>query len=478
MHKTNRKISRVKSRDLDSNWIVAEYYLPEYLDLEQKIKNNFNKKLKFKQIAGITRVTGFEVEKYLKIVDEGVNYLRVKNVNDCFIDYTDMQHIPNDVHQIFQKSQYSHNDIALTITGRVGSAAIITDNKQDYNSCQDVVKVSIKNKKSIDPYYLTVYLNSEPNGRLLKRFNSGGSRPRTLINNVRDVKIPIPPLEIQKYIGDKVRKAEQMRKDADRFKNEAEEIFNKELHVKKYLNTTKKFEDKFTFVKSIDLKTRIDSEYYKNEFIYYEQMLKGIGVQKVYLKDIAKSIKTGTTPKAKYLTVETQDIYFIRVENVIANMINLNNILHIINASDLRLKFIYKNDILVTIAGTIGRSAVLNYDRCTINQNVAAITINKNQGILPHYLAFFFNSILGKMSLERASTQATIKYINNEILKSVEIPMIRMEKQVAIENLINKWALITNNSKQLIHEAKQDVEDLIEGNFDMSKLDKIEKEAE
>jgi type I restriction enzyme S subunit len=34
----------------------------------------------------------------------------------------------------------------------------------------------------------------------------------------------------------------------------------------------------------------------------------------------------------------------------------------------------------------------------------------------------------------------------------------------------SKIILITKESKQLIQEAKQDVEDLIEGNFDMSKV--------
>ena len=124
-----------------------------------------------------------------------------------------MQFIPKEVHEKFNKSQFKVNDIALTITGRVGTAAIISGNTK-FNACQDVVKISIKKIANVNPYYLVVYLNTKYNYRLLNRFNSGGSRPRTLINNVREVNIPIPSPEIQKYIGDKVKKAEELREEA------------------------------------------------------------------------------------------------------------------------------------------------------------------------------------------------------------------------------------------------------------------------
>ncbi len=45
-----------------------------------------------------------------------------------------------------------------------------------------------------------------------------------------------------------------------------------------------------------------------------------------------------------------------------------------------------------------------------------------------------------------------------------------MEKQQIIGGKYKAYVEQMNKSKQLIQEAKQDVEDLIEGNFDMSKV--------
>jgi len=56
------------------------------------------------------------------------------------------------------------------------------------------------------------------------------------------------------------------------------------------------------------------------------------------------------------------------------------------------------------------------------------------------------------------------------LLGEIEIPLIDIDIQLIIEEKIARYKNKINKSKQLIQEAKQDVEDLIEGNFDMSKI--------
>ena len=50
------------------------------------------------------------------------------------------------------------------------------------------------------------------------------------------------------------------------------------------------------------------------------------------------------------------------------------------------------------------------------------------------------------------------------------VPRINDNKEEIIANKIKLYIELLYQSKQLIQEAKQDVEDLIEGNFDMSKV--------
>jgi restriction endonuclease S subunit len=106
---------------------------------------------------------------------------------------------------------------------------------------------------------------------------------------------------------------------------------------------------------------------------------------------------------------------------------------------------------------------------CTTNQNVAVLEID-NDKILPYYLAEYFNSLLGQIMLNRVSTQATIKYINNEILARVKVPVINFSNQLEVNTMIRRASEKEIDMKRFIREAKQDVEDLIEGKFDESKI--------
>ncbi len=61
----------INSISIDENWINAEFYRPDIIEIEDKFAENMNLRIfKLNQIADVNRVTGFEVEKYLKIVEE------------------------------------------------------------------------------------------------------------------------------------------------------------------------------------------------------------------------------------------------------------------------------------------------------------------------------------------------------------------------------------------------------------------------
>lgn len=98
--------------------------------------------------------------------------------------------------------------------------------------------------------------------------------------------------------------------------------------------------------------------------------------------------------------------------------------------------------------------------------------IEPNEELIdPYYLFLFMRSQWGYYQIQRTIKGMTAHSYPKDIEK-ILVPIIDLtsdEREYLKNNVITSY----NNellSKQLIQEAKQDVEDLIEGDFDMSKL--------
>jgi len=461
----------INSISIDENWINAEFYRPDIIEIEDKFAENMNLRIfKLNQIADVNRVTGFEVEKYLKIVEEGIPYLRVKNIDVCCINFDDMQFIPEEVHAKFNKSQFKANDIALTITGRVGTAAIISDGTE-FNACQDVVKISIKKIANVNPYYLVVYLNTRYNYRLLNRFNSGGSRPRTLINNVREVNIPIPSPEIQKYIGDKVRKAEELREEAKKLKKEAEEILKVELGFNILQEKLSVYKEKFSWIKTKELDDRMDGEFYKTDFILNNEhidILKNNGVQVLRLKDIIDKGSYGILPSSD--DYGKGEVVLLRSTNLKEFLIDDSDVIKVPECYYKEKVQVNEGDILLEIKGQCYSGAIATElkNKTIVNGSIYKFSVKK--GFNNYYILAYLLSKSGQLQKQQNLANSIISYLSIDCINNLKVPVVSMEKQQIIGGKYKAYVEQMNKSKQLIQEAKQDVEDLIEGNFDMSKV--------
>ena len=452
------------------NSINANNFNFDYLDTLNKLRSSNLKILELRDIADKISDGPFgsqlKVEEYK---EQGFPVYRVKNIIDTQILDDDIVYIDAKKQQQLKRSEVLPGDVLITKAGRIGSAAVVPSKFGNGNITSHLVLVRLK--KTINNYYLVAYLECKYGKVITGRESYKSTRPELTKNEIGNVIIPIPSPEIQKYIGDKVRKAEELREEAKRLIKEAEEILYSQLKQEQYLEKQKSIVNKYIWLSDKEVDTRIDSQYYKPNYILYKHILNKNGIKTKKIKDVVKDIRTGTTPQSNYITKDEKRIKFLRVNNLGYCILEKDDMLYVNDKYDeKKLKIIPKGDILVSIAGTLGRSSVVDMDNCTTNQNIAALTLKNINFIKPYYLSLYLNSYFGYLSLDTISTQATVKYINNELLGEIEIPLIDIDIQLIIEEKIARYKNKINKSKQLIQEAKQDVEDLIEGNFDMSKI--------
>jgi len=460
----------VLDKDIETERLEAQYYKPKFVRAIEKIKckNGIVLENLIFEVKDGPGGWGISTSEY---VDSGVPMLRGINIKDGLITLDGCVYITEEKQNELTRSKVLKNDVLLAVRGSSGvgkSAVYSLEQRANMNAA--LVKITV-NETYLDAYYLSCFFNCTYGRLQMERIANGVNQQNTNLSEVKSNIIPVPSLQIQNYIGDKVRKAEELREEARILKREAEDLLYKELKQEEFLEKQKTIINKFIWINNKEIETRIDSEYYKPNYILYKHILKKNGIMTLKIKDIVKDIKTGTTPESEFITQEGQNVKFLKVNNLDYCFLNEDNLLYIDNNyEEKKLIFLQQEDVLVSIAGTLGRSAVVDRRNCTTNQNIAALTLKNINDIKPYYLSLYFNSYFGKLSLDTISTQATIKYVNNKLLGEIEIPIIKIDTQILIENKVIEYKNKLNNSKQLIKQAKQHIEDLIEGNFDMSKI--------
>lgn len=189
---------------------------------------------------------------------------------------------------------------------------------------------------------------------------------------------------------------------------------------------------------SNDIDGRLDSYYYKPEFQNIIKELKNSKVKLKTIGEISTLVRSGFTPEAKLNAfTESKEILFIRNTDLKPYEIRFDNTKRIKR----ELKDIFKNtllkknDVLLSMAGTIGTTAL--YDReelATINQNITLIRFKEE--INPLYAIIWMNTKYFQKLIDRIATIATIKYVNNELIKKLPMPLPKKEIQNKIINLI------------------------------------------
>src|SRR5437773_4607898 len=95
----------------------------------------------------------------------GVPFFRIQNVGLNHLVFSDLKYVTKEVHEKdLGRSRLIPGDILVTITGRLGTAAVVPPTVTSANINQHIALVRVK-RNVADPYYIAVHLNSEETHR-------------------------------------------------------------------------------------------------------------------------------------------------------------------------------------------------------------------------------------------------------------------------------------------------------------------------
>lgn len=129
----------------------------------------------------------------------GIPFIRSQNVHPNELRLDDVAYISEDMHSQMKRTHLKSKDVLLNITGAsIGRSAFIPDDFGEGNVNQHVC--IIRTIDDILPEYLSLFLNSPTGQDNINSLQTGVTRQGLNYDQIKAIKINLPPLEDQKEI--------------------------------------------------------------------------------------------------------------------------------------------------------------------------------------------------------------------------------------------------------------------------------------
>lgn len=448
MIKSEIKFNLIKDR-LDST-----FYKPEFLYIESLLRNKPNTvrigdiAVKVKDGPG-----GWNVSKRDYTLDKGgIPFLGVSDIKKGFVDLNDVTKIFPAKHRELKASALKPGDVLLSVRGTTGFSAVVPDNLTECNISAALVLIRLKS--GYDPTYVSLFLSSKFGVAQTQRLSYKAVQADINLSEIRSVQIFIPTQSFQQKIERMVKEAHQKRKEAEEKYKKAQESLEGELGLEKLdLSTEKTFETKYS-----DVEDRFNPDFYQPKFEKIN--FTNLGIITKTIKEICSNIING-----QYFDVYiSKGIPYIRVTDITSGEILIDDMVYVHPQIVNKTKLARKGDIITARVGSIGFSTVIpkSLDRCAISDNLIKLTLRDKKIINPYYLVFYLNSRIGKATMSKLARGGVQQRLNQSTLENLEVPILPIPVQKRISEYMLDWFRLYNESKVLIHQAKKEVEKMIE----------------
>ncbi|RVY80914.1 restriction endonuclease subunit S [Helicobacter pylori] len=338
--------------------------------------------------TSFTKQTGFDYSASIKptlIKEQLPNYIpfiQNKDFSGHYINYKTDYFIPNEIAIRFPQILLNEKCLLISISGAIGNAAVF-NHSQDAFIGGAIAVLKFKEKKSLD--FVMHFLMSASGQKLLLNSVKSSSHKNLTIADLRDLLIPLPPLNEQIAIAN-------ILSDLDRYLYSLDALILKKESVKKALSF---------------------------ELLSQRKRLKGFNQawQRVRLEDICEIVKGQQINK---ISLNNTDKY-----PVINGGIDFLGYTNKFNVS--------KNTIAISEGGTCGyvRFMTSNFWSGEHNYSLQKISNKVNNLCLYHILKSYEKDIM------KLGVGSGLKNIQLKALKDFEIPLPPLNEQIAIANILS-----------------------------------------
>ncbi len=427
----------------------AEFYKPEYFEVEEVVKKSLNAKTLGELADSI--VNGVEIREY---VSEGIPYLRVSDMKEMFIQLDKVSRVRFNSF-VAKDVKLEEGDLLFSRSGTLGIICVVTPEIRGSIISSHLIRVRLK---QINPFYAGVFFNCKYGRYQILRRNNGAVVPEIDQPALKTIFIPIPPLSFQQKIESLVKSAYEKRKLADEKYKQAQELLNKILGIEKLeLKEEKVFEARFEEIKQT---LRFDAEHYQPKYGHAKEFIVKSGFEVRKLRDIVGI----SNKKIEPLSQPIQLFNYIELANVNPSTGEIEEFSQVQghNAPSRARMLVKKGDVLVSsLLGSLDNIGLVPEELDGAVASTGFFVI-RSKTFLPEFLFILFKSNLMRLQLEEKTAGAIMSAVPKTTFGDLLIPILPVEAQKQISDLVKQSFLLRKESKKLIEKAKKEVEQFIE----------------
>ncbi|ELK0803006.1 restriction endonuclease subunit S [Campylobacter coli] len=432
----------------------------------------YNNKLNYKKIGECLLKSQYGISINMNEEGDGIPIYRMNDIDNMLCNFEVKKYALIDKNEL-QTFRLNYGDVLFNRTNSyefVGRTGIFYNNRENFVFASYLVRL-VCNKEILLPEYLTVFLNTHIGKKEIRRrarpsINQANVNPEEL----KEIKIPIFPMEFQLEIQNLVKDSHKALEESKELYKKAEETLYLELGLDPK-NPLQSLLDSKTNIptnspnisihtlKESFLKTgRLDSEYYQSKYEDIEKFIKSYPNGYDSFSNIINNKDTNFTPK------NNENYSYIELANI-GNNGNISEPISDLgkNLPTRARRIVSKGDVIISsIEGSLSSCALITqeFDKHLVSTGFFVLNSKLLNG---ETLLVMFKSQIFQEYLKKFPSGTILCAINKEELSKILIPKIDPTTQEKIAKYIQESFNLRKKSKQLLDNAKNKVEEQIQG---------------
>ena len=366
---------------------------------------------------------------------QGVPFLRGSDLDNGKLTLTNARYITQSKHNELISGHLIEDDIVIAVRGSLGSLGYVGPDNEGWNINSQLAIIRTRKIELIGNYLIQFLLSNRGNKEISSHI-TGTALKQLPIKQLKNIKVPIPKIEEQSAIGSLFRILDEL------LTSYKDNLVN--YQSLKAVMLSKMFPKAGQTVPEI----RLDG--FEGEW------------DLIKLGDFCDLITKGTTGKSQS---EQGMVNFVKVENL-----KDNEIYPIVKISEeehfgsLKRSILYEGDILFSIAGTLGRTAIVKNNILPANTN-QALAIIRGYKLDTYFLLVVLSGEVVKDYIRKNPTVGAQPNLSLEQVSSLKIKIPSLDEQQAIGSYFSNLDNLINSHQEKITQLGTLKKKLLENMF-------------
>ncbi|EKO3437245.1 TPA: hypothetical protein ACOJPC_004168 [Vibrio fluvialis] len=379
-----------------------------------------------------------EEEKYYSDEDSGIPFVRVQNLNvDGHLSLNDVKYVNRETHEgLLNRSKVLQDDLLVKITG-VGRMAVASVPPIGFegNINQHIARIRTESRATSEA--LAAWLNTDIAETLAKRRSTGGTRPALDYPALRSIPVILDE-QVQKELSEAYAQYKQAEAKASELLASIDEYLLNELGISLPPEPENTIANRCFFTQRRDLEQRLDSSFYRREFIENQRAIYSAKFEVVAIGDLKADVFQGV---GRHLD-ESSDYILLKVKNIKEHgEIDFSETESISPSSVVARKLLKYGDIISPFIGEAIRQqkfSLFNHisERYIVDNNTGVIRFFDAK-ISPRFAEIILNSVVVGAQLNRRIGGGGVPFLGTHNAKKIFLPVPPPTIQDAIVIKVN-----------------------------------------